>query len=58
MDKSLQESIGVHFKSVGNTYSKPYPSYFGYMKAPGGQRVPDFYKFSGEDNKTTMGHIY
>jgi hypothetical protein len=27
------------------------------MKAPNGWRIPDFNKFSGDDNKSTMEHI-
>ena len=36
---------------------KLYPSHFVFMRAPNGWRVPDFYKFSGDDSKSTMEHI-
>ena len=42
LHKSLEESLGVHLKSAEGTYSKPYPLYFDYMKAPDGCKVPDF----------------
>jgi hypothetical protein len=27
------------------------------MKAPDGWKVPDFYKFSGDDSRTSMEHV-
>jgi hypothetical protein len=38
-------------------YQKPYKSEFDLMAYPPGWRVPDFIKFSGEDNRTTWEHI-
>ena len=55
--KSLESSLGVQLKSSRNTYQKPYPSTYDFMKAPDGWRVPDFQKFSGDDSKSTMEHI-
>ena len=48
--------MGVHFKAH-MIYTRPYPSYLDYMEAPNGWKVPNFYKFSGEDNKNTNEHI-
>jgi len=39
------------------TYHRPYPLCYDYLKTPNGWWVPDFYEFSGEDDKTTMKHI-
>jgi hypothetical protein len=39
------------------TYHRPYPLCYDYLKTPDGWWVPDFYEFSGEDNKTTVEHI-
>jgi hypothetical protein len=40
---------------MGNSrlYKKPYKADFDLMAYPLGRRVPDFIKFSGEDNRTT-----
>jgi hypothetical protein len=44
---------------MGNSrlYQKPYKADFDLMAYPPGWRVPDFIKFSGEDNRTTWEHI-
>jgi len=55
--KSLENSLGVQFKSSRNTYQKSYPSTYDFMKAPDGWRVPDFQKFSGDDSKLSIEHI-
>jgi hypothetical protein len=36
---------------------KPYKTDFDLMAYPLGWRIPDFIKFSGEDNSTTLEHI-
>jgi hypothetical protein len=44
---------------MGNTrlYQKPYRADFDYVAFPPGWRMPDFVKFSGDDNCTTWEHI-
>jgi hypothetical protein len=44
---------------MGNTrlYQKPYTINFDYVAFPPGWRMPDFVKFSGDDNRTTWEHI-
>jgi hypothetical protein len=44
---------------MGNSrlYQKPYKAEFDLRAYPPGWRVPDFIKFSGEDNRTTWEHI-
>jgi hypothetical protein len=38
-------------------YQKPYSTKFYLVSYPTGRRVPDFVKFSGDDNRTTWEHI-
>lgn len=38
-------------------YRKPHPDDFDLVSYPVGWRIPDFIKFSGDDNKTTWEHI-
>jgi hypothetical protein len=38
-------------------YHRPYPLHVDYLKTPDGWWIPDFYEFSGEDDKTTVEHI-
>jgi hypothetical protein len=44
---------------MGNTrlYQKPYRADFDYVAFPRGWRMPNFVKFSGDDNRTTWEHI-
>ena len=35
----------------------PYPDHFDHVQYPRGFRVPEFVKFSGEDNRTTLEHV-
>ena len=55
LSKSLESNLGVPIKPNRNTYHKPYPSTFDFMKAPDDWRVLDFYKFSGDDSKIHHG---
>ena len=56
LSKSIESSLGVQIKPSRTTYHKSYPSHFVFLKSPDDWRVPYFYKFSGEDNKSTMEH--
>jgi hypothetical protein len=38
-------------------YHRPYPLHIDYLKTPDGWWIPDFYEFSGEDDKTAVEHI-
>jgi hypothetical protein len=40
-----------------SAYHRPYPLHIDYLKTPNGWWIPDFYEFSGEDDKTAMEHI-
>jgi hypothetical protein len=57
LSRSLESSLVVQIKPNRNTYHKSYPSAFDFMKAPDGWRVPKFYKFSGDDSKSTREHF-
>jgi hypothetical protein len=48
----MKNKLGV---DMGNTrlYQKPYRDDFDYVAFPPGWRMPDFVKFSGDDNRTT-----
>jgi hypothetical protein len=53
----LRESFGIEPKGRGRVYQKPYPDYYDQLPYPRGYRVPEFSKFSGEDDKTTFEHV-
>jgi hypothetical protein len=40
-----------------SAYHRLYPLHIDYLKTPHGWWIPDFYEFSGEDDKTAMEHI-
>jgi hypothetical protein len=40
-----------------SAYHRPYPLHIDYLKTPNGWWIPDFYEFSGEDDKTAVEHI-
>jgi hypothetical protein len=52
----MKNKLGV---DMGNTrlYQKPYRVDFDYVAFPPGWRMPDYVKFSGDDNRTTWEHI-
>jgi hypothetical protein len=52
----MKNKLGV---DMGNTrlYQKPYRADFEYVAFPPGWCMPDFVKFSGDDNRTTWEHI-
>jgi hypothetical protein len=52
----MKNKLGV---DMGNTrlYQKPYRADFVYVSFPPVWRMPDFVKFSGDDNRTTWEHI-
>ena len=43
--------------SKSRLYQRPYPDAFDLVPYPSGWRVPDFIKFSGDDNRSTCEHI-
>jgi hypothetical protein len=53
----LRESFSIEPKGQGRLYQKSYPNYYDQFPYPRGYRVPEFSKFSGEDDKTTLEHV-
>jgi hypothetical protein len=53
----LCESFIIEPKGRGRVYQKPYPDYYDQLPYPRGYRVPEFSKFSGEDDKNTLEHV-
>jgi hypothetical protein len=53
----MHESFSIEPKGRGRIYQKSYPDYYDQLSYPRGYRVPKFFKFSGEDGKTTLKHI-
>ena len=43
--------------SKSRLYQLPYPDAFDLVPYPSGWQVPDFIKFSGDDNRSTWEHI-
>jgi hypothetical protein len=52
----MKTKLGVDIGSF-RLYQKPYTIEFDFVSCPTGWRVPDFVKFSGDDNRTTWEHI-
>ena len=53
----FRDNLGIEPKGRSRTYQKPYPSYLDSTPYPPNFRIPEFVKFSGDDNKTTWEHI-
>jgi hypothetical protein len=56
LDNVVKTKLGV---DIGNTnlYQKPYDPEFDRFPLPRGWHMPDFMKFSGDDDRTTWEHI-
>ncbi len=53
----LREQFGLKPKDTGNLYRHPYPEWFERIPLPNRYKVPDFSKFSGQDNVSTSEHV-
>jgi hypothetical protein len=53
----LRESFDIEPKGRGRVYQKAYLDYYDQLSYPRGYRVPEFSKFSGEDDKATLEHV-
>jgi hypothetical protein len=53
----LREAFSIESKGRGCVYQKSYPDYYDQLPYPGGYRVPEFSKFSGEDGKIILEHV-
>ena len=54
----LRDTFGLEPKGRARAYQKPYPDHFDHVQYPRGFRVNEFGKFSGEDNRTTLEHVW
>jgi hypothetical protein len=50
-------SFGIEPKGRGHVYQKSYPDYYDQLPYSRGYRCPEFFKFSGEDDKTTLDYV-
>jgi hypothetical protein len=57
MTELFQDKFGVSVARVGQSYQKPYNHRFDTVPYPQGARIPEFSKFSGENGRSTHGHI-
>lgn len=53
----MQEQFGMKPKQQTCTYRTPYPSHFDYIPLPHRYKVPDFAKFSGQDDASSVEHV-
>ena len=53
----LQAKLGITMAQPSSSYQKPYNSRFDIPAYPHGFRMPEFVKFSGEDNRSTREHV-
>ena len=54
---AFKRKLGVDMSKCSSSYQKPYDYRFDAHIFPLGFKVPDFVKFSGNDNKSTREHI-
>jgi hypothetical protein len=57
MAKLFGDRLGVSLARVGQSYQKPYNSWFDTIPYPQGARIPEFSKFSGESGRSTQEHV-
>ena len=59
LNKLLGTKLSQHGinPSRNQLYQRPYPDAYDLVPLPTGWRVPDFIKFSGDDNRSTWEHI-
>jgi len=53
----MQDQFGLKPKEQAYMYRKPYPEAYDRIPMPARYKVPDFTKFSGQDNTSTVEHI-
>nr|CAE02404.2 OSJNBa0024J22.8 [Oryza sativa Japonica Group]CAE05123.2 OSJNBa0023J03.18 [Oryza sativa Japonica Group] len=52
-----REQFGLKPNDTGNLYRQPYPEWFERVPLPNRYKVPNFSKFSGQDNISTYEHV-
>ena len=53
----MREQFGLKPKNIGNLYQPRYPEYFEGVPLPNRYKVPDFSKFSEQNNVSTYEHV-
>jgi hypothetical protein len=53
----MREQFGLKPKDTRNLYRHPYPEWFETVQLPNQYKVPDFSKFSRQDNVSTYEHV-
>jgi len=53
----IHNQFGLKLKEQSSMYRHPYPAYFDRVPLPNRYKMPDFSKFSGQDNVSTIEHI-
>jgi hypothetical protein len=53
----MREQFGLKPKETGSLYRQPYPEWFERVPLPNRFKVPDFSKFSGQEDVSTYEHI-
>jgi hypothetical protein len=54
---AFRDKLGVSIVPGGQSYRRPYDSKFDRLPYPQGTRIPEFVKFSGDQEKSTREHI-
>jgi hypothetical protein len=57
MAELFRDRLGVSVARLGQSYQKPYDHRFDTVTYPQGARIPEFSKFSGENERSTHEHI-
>jgi hypothetical protein len=57
LSKMLREHYGIEPTVRTHAYHKPYPEIYDSYPYPPAFRVPEFVKFTREDNRTTWEHV-
>nr|ABG65965.1 transposon protein, putative, CACTA, En/Spm sub-class [Oryza sativa Japonica Group] len=53
----IRATFGVEAKDRARENQKPYPDFYDAVPYPPNYKIPEFTKFSGEDNRTTYEHV-
>jgi hypothetical protein len=53
----FRQTFGIDPKAKMRAYQKPYPKSYEYVQFPLGFKIPEFTKFTGSDNRTTLEHV-
>jgi hypothetical protein len=53
----FMQTFGIDPKAKMRAYQKPYPESYDYVQLPQGFKIPEFTKFTGSDNGTTLEHV-